>query len=278
MNPKNWLITGTSSGLGRQLAERLLERGDRVFATLRRAEALADLQRRHPDRLQVGVLDVTDGAAVPRVVDDAFRVFGRVDVVVSNAGFGLFGAAEELSDEQIAHQIDTNLVGSMRVIRAALPHLRGQGGGRVLQLSSEGGQTAYPGFSAYHASKWGIEGFIEAVAQEVAPFRIFFTIAQPGPTRTNFGASLVTAPAMPAYGASAVRQVRDGFADGSFPVRGDADRMAQAMIAAMDAGVAPARLTLGTAAYERIHTALTGRLAALEGQRDLALSCDSEAA
>jgi NAD(P)-dependent dehydrogenase (short-subunit alcohol dehydrogenase family) len=111
-------------------------------------------------------------------------------VVVSNAGYGLFGAAEEVSDAQIERQVATNLVGSIHVIRAALPHLRAQGGGRIVQVSSEGGQIAYPSFSLYHATKWGIEGFVEAVAQEVAPFGIAFTLVEPGPTGTNFAAGL----------------------------------------------------------------------------------------
>ena len=118
---------------------------------------------------------------------------------VNNAAYGLFGAAEEVSDDQIRHQIDTNLIGSFQVIRAVLPHLRAQGGGRVLQVSSEGGQIAYPNFSLYHATKWGIEGFVEAVAQEVAPFDIEFTIAEPGPAKTSFGSGMVSPPPMDVY-------------------------------------------------------------------------------
>jgi NAD(P)-dependent dehydrogenase (short-subunit alcohol dehydrogenase family) len=115
---------------------------------------------------------------------------GRIDVIVSNAGYGLFGAAEEVTDAQVDRQIATNLTGSIALIRAALPHLRRQGGGRIVQVSSEGGQIAYPGFSLYHATEWGIEGFVEAVAQEVAPFGIRFILAEPGATATSFGAAL----------------------------------------------------------------------------------------
>ena len=192
---KNWFITGTSSGFGRLMTERLLARGDRVAATLRKVEALDDLKAQHGERLWVARLDVTDAAAVRRVMDQAFQDLGRIDVVVNNAAYGLVGAAEELTDDQVRLQIDTNLIGSIQVIRAALPHLRAQGGGRVLQVSSEGGQIAYPAFSLYHATKWGIEGFVEAVAQEVAPFGITFTLAEPGPTRTDFGAKIVSPPA-----------------------------------------------------------------------------------
>ncbi|MBW6527816.1 SDR family NAD(P)-dependent oxidoreductase [Sphingomonas sp. RHCKR7] len=151
---KRWFITGASSGLGLGMTERLLQRGDAVVATARRVEALAALQASYPSQLSVEHLDVTDTAAVRRIVDAAFAN-GRVDVVVSNAGYGLFGAAEELSDLQIDRQIATNLTASVQLIRAVLPHLRVQGGGRVLQVSSEGGQMTYPAFSLYHATKWG---------------------------------------------------------------------------------------------------------------------------
>jgi len=166
---KTWLITGASSGLGRLMTERLLSRGDRVVATVRHEDSLADLQKKHGDRLVVPLLDLTDTAGIRAVLASAFHQLGRIDVLVSNAGYGLFGAAEEVTDVQIDHQIATNLIGSIQFIRAAIPHLRQQGDGRIVQVSSEGGQIAYPTFSLYHATKWGIEGFIESVAQEVAP-------------------------------------------------------------------------------------------------------------
>jgi NAD(P)-dependent dehydrogenase (short-subunit alcohol dehydrogenase family) len=136
------------------MTERLLARGDRVAATVRREVSLADLQRKHGDRLIVHVLDLTDTARIRAIVKNAFRQLGRSDVLVSNAGYGLFGAAEEVTDAQIDHLIATNLVGSIQFIRAAIPHLRQQGGGRIVQVSSEGG---LPTFSLYHATKWGIE-------------------------------------------------------------------------------------------------------------------------
>ena len=186
MTSRTWLITGVSSGFGRELTQQLLERGDRVVGTVRRPDAVAELADRHPDTFRVELLDVTDTAAVREVVDRAFAELGRIDVVVSNAGYGLFGAAEELSDEQVTDLLDTDLVGSIALIRAALPHLRAQGGGRVIQISSYGGQVAFAGNSIYHAAKWGIEGFCESVAQEVAPFGIGVTIVEPGGARTNF--------------------------------------------------------------------------------------------
>lgn len=191
MSSKTWLITGTSTGLGRLMTERLLARGDKVIATLRKSGALDDLQAQYNGRLHILLLDVTDTDAVLRTVQQAFDFAGRIDVLVSNAGYGLFGAAEEVSDAQIDRQIATNLIGPIQLIRAALPALRRQGGGRIVQISSEGGQIAWPNFSLYHATKWGIEGFIESVAQEVAPFGIDFMIAEPGPTATNFAGGLI---------------------------------------------------------------------------------------
>ncbi len=146
---QTWFITGTSSGFGRILTEQLLGQGDRVAATLRRPDALDDLRASAGDRLWVQQLDVTDAAAACRVVDAAFAALGPIDVVVNNAGYGVFASVEEASDEQIKRVIDTNLLGSIYVIRAALPHLRAQGHGRILQVSSAGGQTTYPNFSYY---------------------------------------------------------------------------------------------------------------------------------
>ena len=222
-----------------------------VAAHVRRLEAL----RPHTD-------------AVRGVIDRAFADLGCIDIVVSNAGYGLFDAAEEVSDEQVRHQIDTNLIGSIAVIRASLPHLRAQGGGRVLQVSSEGGQITYPGFSLYHATKWGIEGFVEAVAKEVAPFGILFTLVEPGPTGTNFGAGLVRAQPMEVYEGTPVGGIRDVWAKGEFKVTGDADKMVDAMITASDSSDPPLRLTLGSIAYVSIHKALNDRLAVLGGLKD----------
>jgi NADP-dependent 3-hydroxy acid dehydrogenase YdfG len=155
---QTWFITGTSSGFGRALAGQLLERGDRVAATLRRPDAIADLAERYGDRLWVRALDVTDTTRIRQVVGEAFDALGRIDVVVSNAGYGLIGAAEELSDAQIEHQVQTNIVGSVQLIRAVTPYLRAQGGGKVQQLSSMGGQVTFPGGSLYHLTKWAMEG------------------------------------------------------------------------------------------------------------------------
>jgi NAD(P)-dependent dehydrogenase (short-subunit alcohol dehydrogenase family) len=200
MTSQNWLITGVSSGFGRELATQLLDQGETVIGTVRRPDSAADLLQKYPGTFRRELLDVTDASAVRNVVDRSFTSLGRIDVIVSNAGYGLFGAAEELSDEQVSHIIATNLTGSIQLIRAALPHLRAQGSGRIIQMSTYGGQVAFPGNSMYHATKWGIEGFTESVAQEAAPFGIGVTIVEPGGARTEFryGSAQVAEP-MPAY-------------------------------------------------------------------------------
>jgi NAD(P)-dependent dehydrogenase (short-subunit alcohol dehydrogenase family) len=267
-----WFITGTSSGFGRLLTERLLARGDRIAATLRRPEALDGLRAEYGDRLWTAQLDVTDTERVRRVVDEAFGALGTIDVVVNNAGYGLLASVEEASDEQIRRVIDTNLLGSVHVIRAALPHLRGQGRGRILQVSSAGGQTTYPGLGYYHAAKWGIEGFCETVAREIAPFGTALTIVEPGATPTGFGAALDTAPALPAYENTPAAATRQAFLEGLFPAPNSAAKTADAMIDLVDSGMTPLRLPLGPDTYKDVHTALAGRLAEHEAHRDIAHS------
>ena len=274
--PKTWLITGATSGLGLEMAQQLLAEGHTVIATARRPEALAELRQRHPARLDVVHLDLLEPDSIISAIESAFERHERIDVVVSNAGYGLFGAAEELSNAQIDQQIAANLAGSIHLIRAALPYLRKQGGGRIVQVSSEGGQIAYPGFSLYHATKWGIEGFVESVAQEVAPFGIDFIIAEPGPTGTNFGANLDVAEALPAYEETPAGIVRRAISDGSFEIKGDAARTVAAIIAAAQSNAPPLRLALGSTAYSSISQALSARLAALEAQQEIAASADRQ--
>ncbi|WP_158935800.1 SDR family oxidoreductase [Burkholderia sp. S171] len=271
---QTWFITGSSSGFGRVLTEKLLARGDRVAATLRKVHALDDLKEQFGDRLWVASLDVTDTEAIRQVTSRAFAELGRIDVVVSNAAYGLIGAAEELSDEQIRQQIDTNLIGSIQVIRAVLPHLRNQGGGRILQVSSEGGQITYPDFSLYHATKWGIEGFVEAVAMEVPSFGIEFTIVEPGPAKTSFRGGIVKSAPMAIYGNTPAGDVRRAIETGSFVLKGDPVKMAQAMIDSVERTPAPLRLTLGSDAFDRVRAGLSKRLADLEAQEDIARSTE----
>ena len=275
MTQRTWLITGVSSGFGRALATQLLERGDRVVGTVRRRDAVADLAAAHPETFRVEILDVTDTAAVREVLDRSFAALGQIDVLISNAGYGLFGAAEELSDAQVEHIVATNLVGPIHLIRAALPHLRAQGGGRIIQISSYGGQVAFAGNSLYHATKWGIEGFVESVAQEVAPFGIGMTIVEPGGARTDFryGSAQVAAPmpeddGNPAHAFVRMLDPEKGLAPG------DPARMAARIIESVDVESAPLRMVLGSQALEGTLATLRARIAGFEAQRELAASTD----
>jgi len=274
--PKTWFITGASSGLGLEMTQQLLAQGHKVVATIRRAEALTQLKQAFGERLDVVPLDLVKPESISSTVEGAFERHDRIDVIVSNAGYGLFGAAEELTNGEIDRQIATNLTGSIHLIRAALPPLRRQGGGRIVQVSSEGGQIAYPGFSLYHATKWGIEGFVESVAQEVAPFGIDFIIAEPGPTGTNFGANLVRAEPIDAYDGTPAGAVRRAIGDGSFEIKGDAARTASAILSAAESETPPLRLVLGSTAYSSISQALSARLSALKAQRGVANSADRQ--
>jgi NAD(P)-dependent dehydrogenase (short-subunit alcohol dehydrogenase family) len=270
MTTRAWLITGINSGFGRSLTEQLLASGEKVFGTVRKEGSVGDLEKAYPDTLRTGHLDVTDTAAVRQVVDRAFADLGRIDVVVSNAGYGLFGAAEELTDAQVEAIVATNLLGSMQVVRAALPHLRGQGGGRIIQISTYGGQAVNPGASLYHATKWGIEGFIESVGKEVAPFGIEVTIAEPGGARTEFRfSSLQTARPMPEYDGTPAAMTR-GIGDRSRPSLGDPAKMAARIIESAAQSPAPLRLVLGSDAQRFIQTALEQRLADVKAQAETA--------
>ena len=265
-----WFVTGASRGFGRELTEQLLARGHRVAATLRRPEQLDDLAVRHQDRLWVRALDVTDTGRMRHVVAEAFADLGRVDVVVSNAGFGVFGAAEDLTDAQVEAMIATNLTASIQLARAVVPYLRGQGGGRLLQLSSMGGHIAFPAFSMYHATKWGIEGFFESLAVEVEPFGIRTTLVEPGMIRSTFYETATRVPVSPPYRGTPVDRTPVPLEQ----MPGDQAKVVAAMIDAALAPDPPRRLLLGSDAYRLVHDALAARLAGVEAQRDRAASTD----
>ncbi|MEV0951698.1 SDR family oxidoreductase [Promicromonospora sp. NPDC050249] len=277
MTSKTWFVTGASTGIGREVTEQLLAAGHRVAATARRPESLADLAGRYPDLLWTAALDVTDTANLRTVVERAFTDLGRIDVVFSNAGRGSVGAAEELSDQAIDSQIALNLTAPIHLLRAVLPHLREQGGGRFIQLSTMGSQITTPGASMYHASKWGVEGFMESVIGEVAPFGVGITMVEPGIIRTAFGANLDVAEPMPAYASGPVGQLHQYLAAAdnvTAQAPGDPKKVAAAIVASAETSPVPRRLALGSDAYSAIKDALAGRLAELEAGRDIARSID----
>ena len=271
-----WFVTGSSAGLGRALVTELLARGETVAATARDPGALADLRSPSGAAPWTARLDVTEPDAVRRVVDEAVAALGRIDVAVSNAGYGLFGAAEEATDEQVERQIRTNLTGPIHLARAVLPHLRAQGGGRIIQVSSVGGQCTAPGMAVYHATKWGVEGFFESLAAEIAGFGIGVTIVEPGAVRTGFtGRGKQMTAELPAYRGTPVAAVRRTVESRFARYPGDPAKMAAAIADAGAAEPAPLRLTLGSDAYRLIRAGLTERLAQLENQQDIAMSTDA---
>lgn len=274
MTAKTWYITGTSSGLGYILTEKLLRRGDRVFATVRRAGSLDKFRQEFGEQLIVDHLDVSERGAARQSVDRAFDRFGKIDIVVSNAGYGLYGAAEEVTDAQIRHQIDTNLIGSIDVIRAAVPHLREQGGGRIVQISSGGGQVTLPNYSVYHATKWGIEGFVEAMAQEVATFGIQCTIVEPGAAATNFLRSLEPTPAMDVYKDTPSGKWRDLIASGAFDDFGNPEKMCSTIIEFIDSGNPALRLPLGAQTADFIELTLQKRLEDMRAVKSFSVAAD----
>jgi NADP-dependent 3-hydroxy acid dehydrogenase YdfG len=252
-NQRVWFITGASTGFGRLLAEEVLKAGGKVVATARKLDKVADLEARYPQTAKALALDVTDAGQVDSTVTQAFARFGRVDVLVNNAGYGVAGAIEEVSDVEFMPMFETNVFGLLRVTRAFLPHLRKQRSGHILNLSSIGGVVASPGIGFYNATKFAVEGLSEALAAELAPLGIRVTIIEPGPFRTDFlGRSGVVAKARIADYDSTAGNMRKYFAENDGKQRGDPLRAVQAMIQVVESPEPPLRLLLGASALQRL--------------------------
>ena len=268
---KTWLITGVSSGFGYEMTKQLLESGNTVIGTVRNTKKVEELIAKYPDTFDCQILDVTDVPAVHATVDAAFAKHGKIDVIVSNAGYGLFGAAEELTDAEVDHIIATNLTGSIALIRSALPYLRKQESGNIIQISSYGGQVAFAANSMYHATKFGIEGFCESVAQEVAKFNIKVTIVEPGGARTEFRyGSAKVAKLTPEYdhvhGFLNMLDASTGLAPG------DPAKMAARIIESVDKPDTPLHMVLGSQALSATIQRLEERVAAYKTQTETAAS------
>ena len=263
---KVWFITGSSKGFGHIWAEAALARGDRVAATARNTDTVKDLVDAYGDNVLPIALDVTDKAAVDAAVNRAHDHFGRLDVVVNNAGFGLFGTVEEVSEAQARAQIETNLFGALWVTKAALPLMRAQGSGHIIQVSSIGGVNAFPLLGLYHASKWGLEGFTQSLAGEVGRFGIKVTLVEPTGYTTDWaGASSVQANQIPAY--DWVRTAREeGWANVR---RGDPEATGPAILEIVDAAEPPLRVFFGDGPLEMIKTEYANRIAGWEQWNDL---------
>lgn len=255
---KIWFITGTSKGFGRVWAEAALKRGDKVAATARHLDSLKEFNEIYGDNVLTLALDVTDKAAVDTAVRQAHDYFGRLDVIVNNAGYGQFGAVEEISEQEARAQLETNLFGALWVTQAALPYLREQGSGHIIQVSSIGGVNAFPYIGMYHASKWGLEGLSQALAQEVQPLGIKVTLIEPiGYTTDWAGPSARFAGELPAY--DHVREANS--ARRSESVRGNPEATGPAVLKLVDMEQPPLRIFFGKGAHDMIHAEYDRRLA-----------------
>ena len=246
-----WLITGANSGFGRAFTEAAVAAGDTVVATARRPEALADLAAAHPGRVEALRLDVTERGAAASVVDAVVARHGRIDVLVNNAGRTHVGAAEETTDAELRALFDLHFFGPAELVRAVLPHMRGRRSGAIVQLSSMGGQMSFAGFSAYSGTKFALEGFSEALADEVRPLGIRVLVVEPGAFRTGLFGNASMSAEIDDYHAT-VGATRAAVSGGSGTQPGDPAKAAAAVLAALDAPETPLRLPLGSDAVDAV--------------------------
>ena len=275
---KVWLVTGSASGLGRNIAEAVLASGDRLVATARDPGRLEDLVKKYGDQVRTAALDVADADAANAAVKVALDAFGRLDVVVNNAGYGDIAPFEQLSPERFKALIDTNFYGVVYVTRAALPIMRKQKSGCILQISSVGGRLARPGSAGYHAAKWAVGGFTESLAQEVAPFGVKVCALEPGGMRTNWGAraNQDTPDLLPDYEPS-VGAVVKALASYWGHEISDPVKVAQLILRLADSDQLPAHLLIGSDAVEYARQAEATRAAEADRWRELSISTDVDA-
>jgi NAD(P)-dependent dehydrogenase (short-subunit alcohol dehydrogenase family) len=273
--PRVWLVTGAGRGLGRSIAEAVLAAGDRLVATARDPGRLADLQERHGENIRVATLDVTDVEACEAAVQAAIDGFGRLDVLVNNAGFGHLAPFEQTPADDFRAQLDTNFYGVVNLTRAALPVMRRQRGGHIINVSSVGGRLGTPGLSAYQAAKWAVGGFTEVLAQEAAPFGVKVVSVEPGGMRTGWAeiARGHVLELLPDYEPSvgALAELLRGLIGNE---AGDPDKVAQVILRLADHDSPPAHLLLGSDALHYFGRADEARNAAAERWRPISVSTD----
>lgn len=274
---KVWFITGSSRGLGRSLTEAVLAKGDRIAATARNIEQLNDLVKKFPQQIHAISLDVNDKKQITSAVENAVKHFGRIDVLVNNAGFGITGAAEAFTDEQVRSQLETNLYAPIEVTRTVLPYMRTQRSGHILQISSVGGRVGNAGLTMYQAAKFGLSGFSEALAKEVVSLGIRVTCVEPGGFRTDWaGTSMSYAQKIEGY--DIVNQRADFFGSGKFIPMGDPDKAAKVMIDLVDHPEPPVHLVLGSEAVALLKQADEIRNAEFEKWMPVSISTDHDEA
>jgi len=265
---KVWFITGTSKGFGRVWAEAALERGDRVAATARDVATVRALEERYGERALAIALDVTEKSAVDAAVAHTIERFGRIDVAVNNAGYGLFGAIEEINESEARAQMETNFFGALWVTQAVLPQMREQKSGHIIQVSSIGGVNAFPTIGLYHASKWALEGFSQSLASEVGSFGISVTLVEPGGYATEWGgASAKHASPLSAY--DAARAAIASFRKGNVP--GDPDATGAAILKLVDSEKPPLRIFFGSGGLPMTKAEYARRIETWEKWNDLSV-------
>ncbi|HTH82156.1 MAG TPA: oxidoreductase [Mucilaginibacter sp.] len=273
---KIWFITGSSRGLGRSLTEAVLATGDKVAATARDTNTLKDLVEKYPEQILPVQLDVNDHDAVYQAAADTVAHFGRIDVLVNNAGFGITGATEAYTEEQVRSQLETNLYAPIAITRAVLPYMRKQGSGRILQISSVGGRRGSTGVSIYQAAKFGLGGFTEALNNEVNPLGIFVTSVEPGGFRTDWaGSSMTYARKVEGYEETTDKRA-ELFATGKFQPLGDPDKAAKVMIELANHPKPPVHLVLGSEAIKMVQQADAQRTAEMEAWMSVSTSTDHD--
>jgi NAD(P)-dependent dehydrogenase (short-subunit alcohol dehydrogenase family) len=272
--PKIWFITGAGRGFGRQFATAALSRGDKVAATARTRSTLDDLAAQYGDALLPLEVDVTNRADVVTAVTAAVAAFGRLDVVVNNAGYGLFGAVEEISEQELRDQMEVNLFGAFHVTQAVLPQLRTQASGHIIQISTIGGIAGLPNLGGYSASKWALEGMSESLAAEVAPFGIHVTLIEPGLFGTDWaGTSAVHATPQPQY--TPLREAANAqIATMPAEFIGDPTAAANAVLTIADAETPPLRVLFGTLPTMMVPTLYADRLATWEAWKSVSLQAN----
>ena len=270
-----WFITGASTGFGRLLAEEVLKRGEHVIATARDIAKIQDLTQQYPDTARAYALDVTSASAITSVAEQAIAAFGQVDVLVNNAGYGVNGAIEEVSDDEFEHMFQTNIYGLIRTTRAFLPHMRERGSGHILNLSSIAGLVANPGWGFYAASKFAVEGFSEALAGEMKSFGVHVTAIEPGPFRTDFlgRSAQVAAREMPEYKQSAGK-ARDSVQSQAGKQAGDPQKAIEAMIALADSPEPPVHLLLGKSALKSFRQKMVNRGVEIDRWEEITTGAD----
>lgn len=275
MSTQTWIITGASQGFGRALAEVALDAGDRVVLGVRRPTTVADLATASPERVEVVEIDERDSTSIARLVPAAVDRFGGVDVVVNNAGRGVIGAAEEVTETELREVMDLHFFGPVTLVKAALPVLRAQGSGTIVQMSSQGGRIAFPGISPYAATKFALEGWSEALAGEVAAFGIRVMIVEPSRFRTGFNAegALHFAQESPVY-ADALGPVRDDLTGADGKQEGDPVRAAEIIAELAHGEDVPLRLPLGREAVDRLARSYRTNLDEVSRLESLAVSAD----